>query len=139
MTNPNIRGAFIKAYNLESQEDKSHFVKPSSSASLPKTPWPKSDEPEFLDWAQLGRLFKAQFKESQKHTPTEVRIAWQSIVQAISTPKTPSLRRKKYYEMRNNPKFFKVGDMVNLQLHRGYKIPDVQNKKVEQLSNRDVV
>ena len=42
------------------------------------------------------------------------------------------IQMKKYYDNRHKPKFFKVSDMVNLQLHWGYTISGIQNKKIEQ-------
>ena len=42
------------------------------------------------------------------------------------------IQMKKYYDSKHTLKFFKVRDMVNLQLHWGYTILSIQNKKIEQ-------
>lgn len=41
-----------------------------------------------------------------------------------------SLRIKEYYDSHHQPKFFKVGDLVNLRLHRGYRVPAIKFKKL---------
>ena len=41
-----------------------------------------------------------------------------------------SLRMKEYYDARHLPKFFNVGDLVNLRLHRGYRVPAITSKKL---------
>ena len=41
-----------------------------------------------------------------------------------------SLRMKEYYDARHMPKFFSVGDMVNLRLHKGYQVPTITSKKI---------
>lgn len=43
-----------------------------------------------------------------------------------------AIRMKQAYDSRHSPMFFKVDDMVNLRLQRGYSIPRIQNKKIEQ-------
>ena len=43
-----------------------------------------------------------------------------------------AIQMKKYYDNRHKSKFFKVSDMINLQLYWGYTISDIQNKKIEQ-------
>ena len=40
-----------------------------------------------------------------------------------------SLRMKEYYDSHHQPKFFKVGDLVNLRLHRGYRVSVIEFKK----------
>ena len=42
------------------------------------------------------------------------------------------IQMKEYYNKRHKSKFFKISDMINLQLHWGYTISDIQNKKIEQ-------
>ena len=39
---------------------------------------------------------------------------------------------KDYYDWRHTPKFFEVGDMVNLRLHRDYTLPGITNRKTGQ-------
>ena len=39
---------------------------------------------------------------------------------------------KEAYYSRHSPMFFKVDDIADLRLHRGYSIPGIQNKKIEQ-------
>ena len=41
-----------------------------------------------------------------------------------------AMRIKDYYDARHLPKFFSVGDYVNLRLHRSYKVPGVLSKKL---------
>ena len=42
------------------------------------------------------------------------------------------IQMKKYYNDRHKLKFFKISDMINLQLHWEYTILSIQNKKIEQ-------
>ena len=39
---------------------------------------------------------------------------------------------KEYYDNKHKAKFFKVSDMINLQLHWEYTVLSIQNKKIEQ-------
>lgn len=41
-----------------------------------------------------------------------------------------SLRMKEYYDSHHQSKFFKVGDLVNLRLHGGYRVPAIKFKKL---------
>lgn len=41
-----------------------------------------------------------------------------------------SLRMKEHYDKRHQPKFFNVGDLVNLRLHKGYQVPAIRSKKI---------
>ena len=41
-----------------------------------------------------------------------------------------SLRMKEYYDSHHMPMFFDVGDLVNLRLHKGYKMPAITSKKI---------
>ena len=41
-----------------------------------------------------------------------------------------AMRMKEYYDSKHKPIFFKVGDMVNLRLHRGYSVPSITKKKI---------
>ena len=41
-----------------------------------------------------------------------------------------SLKMKEIYDSRHLPKFFNVGDLVHLRLHRGYNVPGVKSKKL---------
>ena len=41
-----------------------------------------------------------------------------------------SLRMKEYYDAKHQPQFFKVDDLVNLRLHRGYNVPAIKSKKL---------
>ena len=43
-----------------------------------------------------------------------------------------AMKMKEYYDIRHKPKFFKVGDMVNLRLHRGYSVPSITKRKIDQ-------
>lgn len=45
-----------------------------------------------------------------------------------------AMRMKHYYDRAHQPRFFNVGDAVNLRLHRGYTMPSLvgQNKKLGQ-------
>ena len=38
---------------------------------------------------------------------------------------------KEYYDARHQSKFFKIGNLVNLRLHRGYRVPAITSKKLE--------
>ena len=42
------------------------------------------------------------------------------------------IQMKEYYNNRHKLKFFKVSNMINLQLHQRYTILSIQNKKIEQ-------
>ena len=37
---------------------------------------------------------------------------------------------KEYYDSHHQPRFFKVGDLVNLRLHRGYRVLAIKFKKL---------
>ncbi len=41
-----------------------------------------------------------------------------------------SLKMKEVYDSRHQPMFFKEGDLVNLRLHRGYRVPAITSKKI---------
>lgn len=41
-----------------------------------------------------------------------------------------TMAMKDVYDRHHQQKFFRVGDMVNLRLHRGYTLPAVRNKKL---------
>lgn len=41
-----------------------------------------------------------------------------------------SLRMKEYYDARYQPKFFRVGDLVNLQFHKDYRVSVIKSKKL---------
>lgn len=43
-----------------------------------------------------------------------------------------ALRMKDYYDSKHTAKYFDVGDLVNLRLHRGYRVPGVTSKKLGQ-------
>ena len=43
-----------------------------------------------------------------------------------------SMRMKNYYDLNHKLMFFKVGDLVNLRLHRGFTIPGILHKKINQ-------
>ena len=43
-----------------------------------------------------------------------------------------AMKMKQYYDSRHTPTFFKEGDYVNLRLHRGYTVPSIQHKKIDQ-------
>ena len=43
-----------------------------------------------------------------------------------------ALRMKELYNRRHQPRFFKVGDLVNLRLHRGYRVSAIKSKKLGQ-------
>ena len=43
-----------------------------------------------------------------------------------------AMAMKYYYDRQHQPKSFKVRDMVNIRLHRGYTLPAVTNKKLQQ-------
>ena len=42
------------------------------------------------------------------------------------------MQAKHYYNVNQQPHFFDVSDKVLLQLHQGYKLPGIVNKKIEQ-------
>ena len=43
-----------------------------------------------------------------------------------------SLRIKEYYDSRHKTKFFQVSDFINLRLYRGYRVPVITSRKIEQ-------
>ena len=43
-----------------------------------------------------------------------------------------AMKMKEYYDSKHTPIFFKVGDLVNLRLHRGFTVPSIQHKKIQQ-------
>ena len=43
-----------------------------------------------------------------------------------------AMRMKDWYDRHHQPKFFKVGDLVNLRLHRGYRVSAIKSKKLGQ-------
>ena len=42
-----------------------------------------------------------------------------------------ALRIKDYYNTRYIPKFFNIGNYINLRLYREYKVPNILSKKIE--------
>lgn len=43
-----------------------------------------------------------------------------------------AMRMKHCYDQSHTPRYFRIGDAVNLRLHRGYTLPGIQNKKLGQ-------
>ena len=43
-----------------------------------------------------------------------------------------AMKMKEYYNSNYKPVFFQVGDLVNLRLHRGYTVPAILHRKIQQ-------
>ena len=41
-----------------------------------------------------------------------------------------AIKIKKYYDSKHQPKFFQIGDFVNLRFHRNYQLPSVKYPKI---------
>lgn len=41
-----------------------------------------------------------------------------------------AMRMKEWYDKSHQPKFFKLGELVKLRLHRGYRVPAIKSKKL---------
>ena len=41
-----------------------------------------------------------------------------------------SLKTKIYYNGKHQPRFHKIGDLVNFELHRGYQLPTIKHPKI---------
>ena len=79
----------------------------------------------------------ANTQDLQEGYITEIRMASMaeyrsSYIDAKNTITFAAMCIKEYYDASHTPKYFKVGDRVNLQLHHRYTIPGIQNRKIQQ-------
>ncbi len=67
-----------------------------------------------------------------RRTPVAMTDYRPSIIDVKDAIAFASLRMKDYYDSKHIAKFFKVGDLVNLRLYRGYRVPSITSKKLGQ-------
>lgn len=88
---------------------------------IPATPMPATSTPAPpAVTSLLGRAPVAMTEYRPSHIDAKDAIAF------------ASLRMKDYYDSKHMAKFFNVGDLVNIRLHRGYRVPSITSKKLGQ-------
>lgn len=66
------------------------------------------------------------------HPPIDIREYRPAHIDASDAIAFTAMKMKDYYDSHHTPIFFKVGEIVNLRLHRGYRIPAIKSKKIGQ-------
>ena len=79
---------------------------------------PRSDRVEILDVSSNSHLAADVSAYRSAHIDIKDVIAF------------AALKMKDIYDFHHKPMFFKVGDQVNLRLHRGYRVSAIKSKKL---------
>ena len=55
---------------------------------------------------------------------------WFNHIEAKNAIVFISFKMKNYYDNKHQPKFDKIGDLMNFKLHRGYQLPTIKHPKI---------
>ncbi len=98
---------------------------------LPESPRDRREAPAITEADRPDRRATAPATEAPRSArPAAMAEYRPAHIDAGDAIAFAALRMKEYYDSNHQPKFFNVGDLVNLRLHRGYQVPAIRSKKL---------